>query len=239
MLRNNAHCLWFISLTLAFLFTAKPVAAQNFFYPEINKTAKTTAGFVPDGWKVLDSAIGDLNYDKVPDYALVLQYKDSTQLEQKITQPRMLIVLLSDRTTGNLVQAERSNTFILNHDNANMKDPYAGIKIDSGVLSIRFHMFYHRGSWFVNNNKYWFRFQNSRFELIRAESNSLHRGTHEYEKAYYDFLAKECIETMGNEDDGPDVKPRAYTHDLLLKEPQTLKAFKKPFTWEVTMNNLL
>ena len=158
------------------------VNAQSFIYPSVNTKAKTISEFVPSGWVIHDSAAGDLNKDAVKDMVLVLQHKDSITITNSdgdtvVTQPRILLILLKNKTTNRYSLQEQSNSFILPHDNSLMDDPYQGISIKKGILEIQFHLFYNAGSWHTTGSTYKFRFNNSKFILIGAELSTIHRAT--------------------------------------------------------------
>ena len=135
-------------LALMMLFVSALAISQNFTYPAVNQKGEKLSDFVPAGWTILDSAIGDLNRDGAIDAAIVLQLQDSVKLTKAeddtvITQPRMLLVLFKDAYLKQFFVKERSNSFILPHDNPQMEDPYQELVISKGVLQIKFHFFYY------------------------------------------------------------------------------------------------
>ena len=210
---------------------------QEFSYPSINQTGKTVQDFVPAGWTILDTATGDLNRDKLNDVAIILQYKDSVTIvgphdveDTVVTQPRMLIIVFKNSANNKFYLAEKTNSFILNHDNPTMEDPYAGLTIHKGVLQIDFHIFHNMGSWYITNASYKFRFQNNQFELIGAEYSSMHRATHDFENYSYNFLTKKRSLIKGNDNKGTK---KTHWKPVKIATLKTLKTFKQPFTWEV------
>lgn len=224
-----------ILLTIIFLLHFGFVFGQNFSYPSINMQAKDINNFIPNNWKLLDSAQGDLNKDKQTDLALILQYKDSISIVNKdddsiVTQPRILIILLYDPTTNQYQLEEKSNSFILYHDDPNMEDPYQDISINSGILKIDFSFFMFSGGWGMYHNSYKFRFQDTSFVLIGADESYVHRATGESEDRSYNFLTKKVKVSTGTISSD---KQKVIWRTIDLKEQKTLKTFKEPFSWEV------
>jgi hypothetical protein len=225
-------------LTTIFILTFGFAFGQDFSYPEINKEGQDINNFIPNGWTLLDSAQGDLNKDNHNDLVLIIQHKDSVSVINKdfddidtvITQPRVLIILFYNQTTNQYLLVEQSNSFILNHDNPNMEDPYQDISIDKGVLKIDFHIFMNMGGWGMSNNSYKFRFQDNDFVLIGADDNSVNRGSGETENRSYNFLTKKVKVATGTIESD---KQKIAWRTIDLKELKTIKTFRQPFTWEV------
>ena len=63
---------------------------------------------MPPGWKIIDSAFGDLNNDYQDDYAIILQYSDSVTIlktnenveDTVVTQPRILLSSMIEPSRG-------------------------------------------------------------------------------------------------------------------------------------------
>jgi hypothetical protein len=173
----------------------------------------------------------------VPDVALVLQHKDSIQMtngkewkDTVVTQPRILLLLFKNKASNNYYVATQHNSFILNHDDAGMEDPYDDITIKDGTVQIDFQLFYNTGSWYVTNVSYKFRYKNDQFYLIGADYYSIHRASHNYEQYSYNFLTKKRSVTKGNDDN----KYKQTTWKVLTATTlKTLRSLEAPFTWEV------
>lgn len=207
---------------------------QDFSYPSINSKAQKLIDFVPDGWIIIDSVNGDLNNDRLADAVLVIQHKDSVTLikseDTVFTQPRILLILFKNNSDKRFHLIEKSNTFILTHDNSIMDDPYQGIKIYKGVLKIDFHLFYNRGGWYTTGSSYKFRYNNKEFQLIGADLSTIHRGTLEYEEYSYNFLANKRSYTKGDEIKG--IKKTTWAQ-IEISNPMTFQTFKEPYSWEI------
>lgn len=225
-------------LTTIFLLTFGIAFGQNFSYPSINNQGKDINSFIPNGWTLLDSTQGDLNKDNHNDLVLIIQHKDSVTIIKNefdynatvLTQPRILIILFHNQTANQYQLVEQSNSFILNHDNPNMEEPYQDISISNGVLKIDFQIFMNMGGWGMSNNSYKFRYQDNQFVLIGADYNSVNRGSGETEDRSYNFLTKKVKVARGTIESD---KQKIVWRKIDLKELKTIKTFKQPFTWEV------
>ncbi|MEO6252390.1 MAG: PASTA domain-containing protein [Ferruginibacter sp.] len=207
----------------------------NFLYPSIKSNGQSILAFVPAGWKILDSAYGDMNKDGLQDAAIILQHKDSVSLvnsleDTVLTQPRILLLLFKNPTDHKYRLAEQSNSFILKHDNSIIDDSYQGIAIDKGILKIDFHIFHNRGSWYTTSSTYKFRYDGSKFTLIGADLLTIHRATLDYEEYSYNFLIKKRSYTKGNEEKGTK---KTTVKSFPLPFLKTFKTFKEPYSWEI------
>lgn len=223
-----------VTLTLAFGLTF----GQSFTYPVVQVNGRDITSFVPEGWIVLDSAYGDLNFDKIDDIALVLQNRDSVSIvtnskgrsDSVVTKPRILLLAFYNISTKQFDLIEQSNSFILNHVDRSMDDPFKKVSISSGVVKIDFSIWYSMGSWFISNHSYKFRYQDMEFTLIGADSYSMHRGSGEMEERSYNFLSGKVKIWYG---DIESDKRRSSRRVLNIKDLRNLKTFKEPFTYEV------
>jgi hypothetical protein len=211
---------------------------QVFSYPAVNTNGQGFADFIPNGWTVLDSAKGDMNKDGKDDLALVVQFRDSAliakveydDLDTVFTQPRMLLLAFYNVISKRYELVERSNTFILTHDQDNMEEPFQDISISKGVLKIGFNIFMNSGGWGTFSNIYKFIYQDKEFRLIGAEYNYLNRGSGETEERSYNFLKNKVKLSTGTI--SSDIMKTKW-HNLKVYELKTLKTFSQPFTWKM------
>jgi hypothetical protein len=197
-----------IIFLLGILITVSSVNGQNFVYPIIKQKGLSIKDFVPSGWVILDSATGDLNNDKQPDAAVILQYRDSVSVvridgnynDTFITQPRILIVLFKSANKNYFYLAEQNNTFILTHDSPLEDDPYLSLKIDKEVLQIKFQWYPYSGTWYVNNSLFKFRLKGSEFILIGVDESWFNRASHDFKNCSYNFITNKIFTEEGNDD---------------------------------------
>ena len=182
---------------------------------------------------MLDSAGGDLNKDNLEDVAIILQYSDSVHIlkaeeDTVLTQPRVLLILFKT-AAGDFRLIHQNNSFVLNHDNPTMDDPYRDLTITKGALRFAFQLFYTMGSWYITDLLYVFRYQDGEFVLIGADYYSLHRASHDFEQYSFNFLTKKRSYTAGKAGKAAS-KP---TWKPITSELKNLRTFKEPLTWEI------
>jgi len=228
-------------LIFLFVIISRLSFGQDFVYPFIQASAMSFEDFIPKGWVVFDSASGDLNKDGKADLALVIQHKDSVVWvndfgDTVLTNPRMLVVLFRGTGQEGYTLAERSNTFILVHDDRIMDDPFEDVMINKGLLEVSFRLFYSMGSWYITVATYKFRYQANEFALIGAEYLSFHRATHDFEEYSYNFLTKRKIVSKGSDMKGTR---KTIKESFALTELKTMKTFARPFTWWIDDSHVL
>jgi hypothetical protein len=230
-----------IHLVLSFTLIACTLAAgEDFRNPSVAARGTNLNDFVPKGWTVLDSAVGDLNADGHPDAAIVMQHVDSVsdvrldpigdRLETVITHPRLLVVLLY-RPAQHLYQLiEQNNSFIPQHDYPDMADPYEDVSIVKGVLKFEFGIFFNVGSWTTSRYKYSFCYRSNDVLLVGAEYYTVQRNSGVFESRHYDFVKRSVIVKQGNVQTDSSTTAR---RKIQLRTPRTLFSLSLPFTWEV------
>lgn len=208
---------------------------QEFAYPSIRAKGQNITDFIPAGWAILDSSMGDLNKDGIQDAAIIFQLKDSVSVvnsleDTVLAQPRILAVLFRNNPDNSFLKVEQNNTFILKHDNPAMDDPFEDLAINRGVLELRFRIFYNMGSWYVTTAVHKFRYQQKQFVLIGADKSSFHRATQDFENYSYNFLTGKRSLTIGS--DQTQVKKTTWKA-ISVAPLKTLRTFLEPFSWEI------
>ncbi|MCT4594215.1 MAG: hypothetical protein N4A57_08110 [Anaeromicrobium sp.] len=173
-------------------------------------TAKDISFFIPDGWHILESRLGepvkvegDLNKDEITDVVVVIE-KDG---EGDLLAPRSLLIAFgnSDETFSLSIMAD--NAIMRAGEGGGWGDPFESISIDRGSVLIKF---------FGGSNVKWyysyrFRYENGGWYMIGAtlgstviigdsvdfeeEDYNLLTGDYIFKK--YDEQGKQCI-TKGN-----------------------------------------
>lgn len=196
--------LFLTSFVLSFTVTAQTD------HPAIQPSGKSSDDFVPDGWKIIARADGDVNKDGLEDVALVIENTNPANFirndgmggDTLNINPRILIVLLKN-SQGNFTLAAKNNRFIPpqnNQESPCLLDPFGengGIIIEKGLLKIHFQNFYSCGAWEIYSYDYTFRFQNHKFELIGYDASSIHRSSGETSYTSINFSTKKMSETSG------------------------------------------
>jgi hypothetical protein len=222
----------------------------NYFVPpEIIKVGKTMTSFVPCGWTIVDSTMGDLNDDHKLDIAFVIKSKDSLitysfnefEGEQRVNRsytekyPRsILIIAFSNSTNDSLNLIEQSNSMIHARIGLNTK-----IEIENNLLKIEYHSSssdYNHSS----NSIYYFSYQNKQFLLNKFDS-----FTQDYEWTeicVIDFICKIFVLTKGNVNKEKSAtalknnvgKPATVWKQIEDIEPKTMKEFEEPGHWYIS-----
>lgn len=209
--------------------------AQTFSFPDLHRSATSIADFLPPDWIIKDSVSGDLNGDKIPDKALVLEYTDTvTELRpdsiEETNKPRILLVLLWDPAKHVYRTAVQNNTFILRASEGGMVgDPYNdGLSIKNEILLIGFD-YLHGGL------SYKFRFQANDFFLIGATSYGSSPAHENFDEWDVNFLTGKAKHTSGHLAGGKDrvewkqIKTRSLIKMKNMKMPHELEIFPDVF----------
>lgn len=229
-------------LVILFLIISGQSFGQKFSYPSIKISGQSISNFIPNRWKLLDTAKGDLNGDKNDDIAFIIQYKNSVSIEKiefeekdtVITQPRILIIAFFNPIIKEYELIEQSNSFILTHDNPNMDEPFQDIVITKGVLKLDFAIFMNMGGWGMSNNSYKFRYQKNEFKLIGADYYYTNRGSGETNDRSYNFLTKKVEISTGTTISSD--KKKTILRQFKFDTFKTFKTFSQPFTFEIEKN---
>jgi hypothetical protein len=188
---------------LAFFVATNCSAADNSSYQ----------AWVPTGWKLIETAKGDLNRDGHDDVALVLQQTDPALVRKNDVlgpdsldlNPRRLIVLLHQ--ADGLRKAASVDRFLPTEndaDNPCLEDPLAegGIRIQRGLLRIDLQYWTSCGSWGVSHQTFSFRLEGpeERFRLVGLDGWEFMRNSGERSEFSKNYLTgKEKITEGLNE----------------------------------------
>ena len=195
---------WFLVLLL-FLSCSFFIFGETF--PEKGKTVND---FIPKGWKVLLTARGDLNNDKLEDTAVVIEKDDKKNIKKNDSlgpeylnlNPRALLVVFRQKDGTYILTGKNDKGFIQSEgdeENPTLMDTLDEISIKNNILKINFNYILSAGSWAASHTVYTFRFQNNRFELIGLDNNSYMRNSGEKEEFSLNFsTSKVKITTGGN-----------------------------------------
>jgi hypothetical protein len=184
-------------------------------------------------WIVLQKVSGDLNKDKLKDFVLVVESKDSV-FEKRCSQcyilknkARIIIVALKQKEKNKIVI--QNNEFIARGDEggmANYIEPELSIK--NGNLRI-FYQFTR------SNQSYTFAYKNNRMEIIKAENNSVNSTNGKFISNKFDFEKGTIITETSHISES---KSKTEKTNISLKS-KSLSEFKEMYDWEVIENKYL
>lgn len=169
--------------------------------------------WVPSGWKVIADNVGDLNRDGIDDVALVIEEANPANFKKtpegslgpniQNLNPRRLIILL--RSSSGLKEVLRRDDLLPSENAENqgcLDDPMAngGVSIAKGNLVIELQDSRSCGSYGVVNEKFTFRSQSTRFQLIGYDRSESSRSTGERSEYSTNYLAGKKKITTGLND---------------------------------------
>lgn len=205
ILRRSRSCgpLLLLLLSLLCLTTPQPVRAGSFDYPLLAPSGRDAQTFLPNGWRLLDSATGDLNGDGRADLAFVIE-NDTIVSEARGTgggdltmrsSPRILGIAFGG-DEGYILSAQSHRVILRAVEGGTKGDPWAGLDITNGTLVVRFF----GGSGWQWKLDYRFRYQDDDWYLVGATSIDFHTGSGDIEVDDYDFVSGDVSITNGKMD---------------------------------------
>lgn len=204
---------------------------------ELPLRGMTLDELIPAGWRLLDQTAGDLNQDRRPDLAFVIQGVNpalreappSPQLDSIDLNPRKLAIYFQ-QADGSYRLATQAEQFIPLRDSPNMDDPFDGVGVTPrGVLQIDLHYFFSMGSWTTSDHSYKFRYQNERFELIGYDSNEVHRGSGEVDSFSFNFSTRKMSHSTGSIIEGSPTETQWDRFEL--PRLKSIGELKVPLQW--------
>jgi len=219
--------------------------AQKFSFPKLAVQSDKPEKSIPKNWKVIDSAIGDLNDDKQQDIVLILEHQTAIseeraygnyaiELIREVQKPRILAIYFKG-TNNKYKLAAQNNDFILrSEEGGKVGDPLKGLRIDCNKLILSFEG---GNDWRWKLN-YQFEYQQKNWTLVNANNVYYHAETGEMVDKQYDFIDR-TIKTVVGSIFNRNISNATDEDILVFTQPRTLNDFKKPWTWEVTKDNYL
>ena len=173
-------------------------------YPNLPHHAATLSAFVPQGWKLTDKAVGDLNGDKIPDAALAIWMDDprnkiSPSYDPKTrydTNPMMLVVVFGSKG-GAYDLAVANHKLIPRRENPNQDPPFNGVSIANGVLHVKMHEFLEAGGWWLGKMSFAFRWQDGALRLIGYDRDRIIKPTGATDVASVNYPARRMMVKTG------------------------------------------
>lgn len=224
-------------LTIIMIFLSLNCFAQNELLT-LKENGDSLDNLIPKGWKIVDSKLGDLNKDGIPDLVFVIQNTDKKNIELNEgfgnnttdSNPRVLGIYFGTKT-GAFEKKLVSKDFIVGRDSPAMDEPFEGVQISKkGVLEINFRFWYSAGSWGMSKHKYKFRYSSNEFVLIGYESSEAHRSSGVTTDYSINFLTKKMKITKGNYSTN---SPKTVEwKKFKLENPLTIESIGKPFELE-------
>ncbi|MEE1943922.1 hypothetical protein VRU48_02305 [Pedobacter sp. KR3-3] len=220
--------------------------AQTFSYPKLATQGKTIGTFVPNNWKAIDTAYGDLNNDGLEDMALVLEYNfpvterraygdSETELIKEFQKPRILAIFFKQKPSNGYQLVLQNNNFILRSEEGGaLGEPFKELSIKNNTLNLLFE----GGNDWRWKLAYEFKYQHKQWALIKANNTYYNITSGEISDKTYDFIDRRLKQVDGNlfSRNAANIISEEI---LYFTDLRTLNDFKKPWTWEITKDNFL
>lgn len=173
-------------------------------------TRTSYQSFVPQNWKILSRAQGDLNGDQQPDLALIIEDTDPKNIvkNDRLGNPqlnlnrRKLLILLKSPQGYRLVASNSTLPSEGDPESPCLADPLGednSLSIKNGLVQINLHYWLSCGSWYVSNHLFTFRYQNQSFKLIGYDTTDIHRASGEINAKSINFLTGKIKKTSGGD----------------------------------------
>jgi hypothetical protein len=178
-------------LSLLLLATSTAATAQIALppvsFPRLPAQGASARDFVPAGWALEASAVGDLNGDGRRDFAVVLRQQDQRNLvrhdgfcENPLdTNPRILAVAFAEAAGGYRL-ALQDHDLIPRRDTPCQMDWFSadgGLEISRGALRVFLEHMMGMGGWDAGTTSYAFRWQDGAMRLIGYDYGNTQRNT--------------------------------------------------------------
>jgi len=185
---------------------------------------------LPACWKGLKMAQGDLNADGLSDLVFVREETDPKKITKRDDgfeqngNVRTVVVLLADKEVYRKVCESAKfipPAYTLEFDN--LIDRFAEVKVEKGVLSVKFDWFASVGSW-TSMETFKFRLEGEKMRLIGSEEWSYSRSQGDKTLTSTNHLTGKIKTTSGlNQFDEKESRPKVTWENLESKKPVYLE----------------
>lgn len=175
-------------LALMLVALAAMPAAAGFTYPDLPSSGVTLKDLVPDGWRVMAEAKGDLNKDGRNDIAAIIERTEAVQHARgcgreefdSSAAPRILLIAIA-RDGGYRLAASETGLVLRSDEGGVWGDPFQSLEISRGTVVLS----HYAGSAWRWGTVQRFRSQSGDWYLIGQTDSSHH--TVSREATVYDY----------------------------------------------------
>jgi hypothetical protein len=177
--------------------------------PAFSESSSVFNDWIPKDWKLVATAIGDLNQDGMEDAVLVLEQTNPANLVSNESlgasvlnlNPRRLLILF--KTSEGYREILSRDHLLPSQNDADdpcLADPLleeGGISISDGKIFIRLGSWSSCGSYGVTHETFTFRFESARFRLIGYDYSDFSRNSGEASEDSVNYLTGKRKRTTG------------------------------------------
>lgn len=211
--------LWLIFLTV----NCSQVMAQslNYKFPALPTQGKNISAFTPRYWTVRDSTCCDFNKDGLEDMAIVLQTKqpvplsDTTGFSTQPFYPKILAIALQQPCGSFQLSCSETKLFGTCNWGVQGQDPFQKLSQRRNTLGITFMT----GGTMRNTLTYYFKFQDTDWMLIGAESYQYWAGHTDDKEAFYNEVLNLVTGVREASFEDGNHKRTSYKKTIFKKQP--------------------
>ena len=194
-----------ICTLIFFALSVTPVSA-GFDYPKLPSEGATVGDLVPEGWKLMVEANGDLDKDGRDDVAAIIEWTEAVRHERNCGKkgydshaaPRILLIALAGDDGYRL--AESDSGVVLRSDEGGVwGDPFQSLEIARGTVVLS----HYAGSAWRWGMVQRFRFQNGGWYLIGHTESSHHTVSEQTSEYDYNLSTGKVAITATGAEGGP------------------------------------
>lgn len=210
---------------------------NNFMFPKLKEKGNRIKDFIPSGWEIKDSTMGDLNHDGLNDIAMIIQKIDSLQFQLDDSyvskeQPRIIAVVVKSTKPNNYKLLLQNNNFVPMFESVMLNEPISNLFIRANELNIVLKPDYTVGpGWYTQVYEYKFLLFQNELKLVTARTIYSNIADASSIVRTYDFKAMILRELIIKNE-------KKYTKIQRIKLPTllSLKDLKQAFTLKINEN---
>ncbi len=212
-----------------------------FTYSSLNwADANTKAdyqSFIPKNWKVIRKVQGDLNGDKQPDLALIIENTDPKNImangnldgTELNLNHRKLLILFKNSQAYRLVASNSTLPSESDQESPRLSDPLEeedSLSIKNGQIKITLNYSWSCGSWYKADYIFTFKYQNQYLKLVNYDAYYFNHGSTRTYTRSFNFLTEKIKNTSENTSGGREFENQDQAKQISwskLKNSNSLK----------------
>lgn len=212
-----------------------------FTYSSLNwaetDTEADVQAFIPKDWKILSKVQGDLNGDKQPDLALIIENTDPKNImangnldgTELNLNHRKLLILFKNSQGYRLVASNSTLPTEGDQESPCLSDPLeeeGSLSIKNGQLKITLNYAWSCGWWYKADYVFTFKYQNQHLKLVNYDAYYFYHGSTQTYTRSFNFLTGKIKNTSENTSGGREFENQDQDKQISwskLKNSNSLK----------------